>query len=131
MFSLERGRRLVLLTALAAGLLAVPSSIAGHAVDGADVKVTNDNNNVDGGTPNPGFDAQNRQSNEATIAISHVDTDIVAAGSNDYRMVTVTLDVWVGFYVSDDEGATWFNTFVPGLPVGHVGGRHRLAAQGP
>jgi hypothetical protein len=116
MSSLERGRRLVLLTALAAGLLAVPSSIAGHAVDGADVKVTKDNNNADGGTPNPGFDAQNRQSNEATIAISHVDTDIVAAGSNDYRMVTVTLDVWVGFYVSDDGGATWFNTFVPGFP---------------
>ncbi len=53
-------------------LLAVPSSIAGHAVDGVDVKVTNDNNNVDGGTPNPSFDAQNRQSNETTIAISPV-----------------------------------------------------------
>jgi hypothetical protein len=116
MFSLERGRRLVLLAALAVTLLAVPSSMAGHAADGVDVKVTNDNSNADGGTPNPGFDAQNRQSNEATVAISHVDTDIVAAGSNDYRMVTVTLDVWVGFYVSEDEGATWFNTFVPGFP---------------
>ncbi|MGH3017394.1 MAG: sialidase family protein [Gaiellaceae bacterium] len=40
----------------------------------------------------------------------------MAAGANDYRMVTVTLDVWLGFYVSDDEGATWFNTFVPGFP---------------
>ncbi len=116
MFRLGRGRRYVLLAALAVSLLAVPSSVAGHAVDGVDVKVTNDNNNVDGGTPNPGFDAQNRQSNEATIAISPVDTDIVAAGSNDYRMVTVTLDVWLGFYVSEDEGATWFNTFVPGFP---------------
>lgn len=117
MFRLGRGQRYVLLAALAVSLLAVPSSVAGHAVDGVDVKVTNDNNNVDGGTPNPGFDAQNRQSNEATIAISPVDTDIVAAGSNDYRMVTVTLDVWLGFYVSDDEGATWFNTFVPGFPT--------------
>ncbi|MGH3017395.1 MAG: hypothetical protein ACRDLU_03365 [Gaiellaceae bacterium] len=50
----------MLLTALAVGLLAVPSSIAGHATDGMDVEVTNDNNNAVGGTPNPGFDAQNR-----------------------------------------------------------------------
>jgi hypothetical protein len=123
MFCLERGWRLTLLAALAVSLLAVPSSVAGHAVDSVDVKVTNDNSNVDGGIPNPGFDAQNRQSNEATIAIgprpspvTGVLGDMVAAGSNDYRMVTVTLDVWVGFYVSADGGATWFNTFVPGFP---------------
>jgi hypothetical protein len=123
MFCLERGWRLTLLAALAVSLLAVPSSVAGHAVDGVDVKVTNDNSNVDGGIPNPGFDAQNRQSNEATIAIgprpspvTGVLGDMVAAGSNDYRMVTVTLDVWVGFYVSANGGATWFNTFVPGFP---------------
>jgi hypothetical protein len=115
-FNLHTSWRLVPLAALAATLLAVPSSLAGHAVDGADVKVTNDNSNVDGGTPNPSFDAQNRQSNEATVAISPADPDIVAAGGNDYRMVTVTGDVWLGFYVSDDEGATWFNTFVPGFP---------------
>jgi hypothetical protein len=116
MFCLGRGQRLVVLATLALSLLAVPSSVAGHAVDGVDVKVTNDNNNVDGGTPNPGFDAQNRQSNETTTAISSANPDIVAVGANDYRMVTVTLDVWVGFYVSDDGGATWFNTFVPGFP---------------
>jgi hypothetical protein len=102
--------------ALAAALLAVPSSLAGHVVDSADVKVTNDNNNVDGGTPNPGFDAQNRQQNETTTAFSHVNPNIIAVGANDYRMVTVTADVWVGFYVSADGGGTWFNTFVPGFP---------------
>ena len=37
-------------------------------------------------------------------------------GANDYRMVTVTADVWVGVYVSADGGASWFNTFVPGFP---------------
>jgi hypothetical protein len=89
---------------------------AGHATDSADVKVTNDNNNVDGGTPTPGFDAQNRQSNETTVSISPANSDIVAVGANDYRMVTVAGDVWLGFYVSDDAGATWFNTFVPGFP---------------
>jgi hypothetical protein len=108
--------RLALLAALAAALLVVPSSFASHAVDSADVKVTNDNNNVDGGTPNPGFDAQNRQSNETTTAFSSVDPNIIAVGANDYRMVTVTADVWTGFYVSANNGATWFNTFVPGFP---------------
>src|SRR5215211_2441082 len=101
--------------ALVLSLILSTGVFAGHAVDGTDVKVTNDNNNVDGGTPNPSFDAQNRQSNETSVAISSVDPDIVAAGANDYRMVTVTGDVWLGVYVSDDSGTTWFNTFVPGF----------------
>jgi hypothetical protein len=98
------------------GLFVVPVVLAAHATGGADVKVTNDNNNVDGGTPNPSFDAQNRQSNETTVAINPVNPYIVAAGGNDYRMVTVTGDVWFGVYVSADGGATWFNTMVPGFP---------------
>ena len=101
---------------LAASLVLATVAYAGHATGGADVKITNDNNNVDGGTPNPGFDAQNRQSNEATVAISPANPSIIAAGSNDYRMVTVTGDVWLGVYVSQDGGSTWFNTMVPGFP---------------
>lgn len=97
-------------------LTLTPAALGGHAVDGTDVKVTNDNNNIDGGTPNPGFDAQNRQANETTVAISPVDPDIVVAGANDYRMVPVFGDAWLGFYVSGDGGATWFNTMVPGFP---------------
>jgi hypothetical protein len=97
-------------------LLATTSASAGHATDGVDVKVINDNNNVDGGTPNPSFDAQNRPSNEATLSISPADPAIIAAGGNDYRMLTVTEDVWLGVYVSDDGGISWFNTFVPGFP---------------
>jgi len=93
----------------------MPAALGGHVVDGADKKVTNDNNNVDGGTPNPGFDAQNRQSNETSVAISPADSDIVVEGANDYRMVTVFGDAWLGFYVSDDGGSTWFNTMVPGF----------------
>lgn len=97
-------------------LLVVSAALAAHVTTGADVKVTNDNNNVDGGTPNPGFDAQNRQSNETTVAISPVDSQIVAAGANDYRMVPVTGDSWLGVYVSQDGGSSWFNTMVPGFP---------------
>ncbi len=85
-------------------------------MDGIDVKVTNDNNNVDGGTPTPSFDAQNRQANETTVSISPANPDIVAVGANDYAMVPVFGDAWLGFYISDDQGDTWFNTMVPGFP---------------
>jgi hypothetical protein len=100
---------------LIASLVLATVAYAAHATDGADAKITNDNNNVDGGTPNPGFDAQNRQSNEATVAINPANPNIIAAGGNDYRMVTVAGDVWLGVYVSADAGVTWFNTFVPGF----------------
>ncbi len=99
----------------AAGSAAILSLVAGLAVAGVDVKVTVDNNNVDGGTPNPSFDTQNRQANETTVAISPANNSIVAAGANDYRMVPVIGDGWLGFYVSADGGATWFNTMVPGF----------------
>ena len=110
-------RRLVFIAVLIASLVLAPVALASHAVDGPDVKVSNDNNNLDGGTPNPSFDAQNRQSNETTVSINPANPQIVAVGANDYRMVTVTGDVWLGFYVSRDGGATWFNTFVPGFPT--------------
>ncbi len=111
-----RPTKLFVLSIAAMSLLVAPVVLAAHATGGADVKVTNDNNNVDGGTPNPGFDAQNRQSNETSVAISPANPSIVAAGGNDYRMVTVTGDVWFGVYVSANGGATWFNTMVPGFP---------------
>ena len=101
---------------LVASLVLATVAYASHATDGPDAKITNDNNNADGGTPNPGFDAQNRQSNETTVAFSPAAPNIIAVGANDYRMVTVALDVWFGLYVSNDSGATWFNTFVPGFP---------------
>ena len=97
-------------------LVLAPFAYAAHVTSGPDVKVTKDNNNVDGGIPNPGFDARNRQSNETTVAISPANPNIVAAGANDYRMTPVFGDGWLGFYLSDDGGATWFNTMVPGFP---------------
>jgi len=107
-------------------LVVVPSARASHAIDGADVKVTSDNNNVDGGLDavTPSFDAQNRQSNEPTVSISSVASpvtdlvgDIIAAGSNDYRMVPHFGDSWMPIYLSFDGGTTWFNTMIPGFPT--------------
>ncbi|MGH3078074.1 MAG: hypothetical protein ACRDPZ_07810 [Gaiellaceae bacterium] len=114
-FARQHLRRAVLVAAASMLVIAVPSALGAHATDGIDVKVTLDNNNVDGGTPNPSFDAQNRQSNETTTVISPANPNIVAAGANDYRMVTVAGDVWLGVYVSSDGGASWFNTMVPGF----------------
>src|SRR5574341_282746 len=108
--------RTLFIAAVALSLAVAPTAYAAHVVGGADVKVTHDNNNVDGGTPNPSFDAKNRQANETTVAISPANPSIVAVGANDYGMVPVTADVWLGFYVSADGGATWFNTMVPGFP---------------
>jgi hypothetical protein len=112
----QRQLKVAFAVVLAASLIMATVAYAAHATDSTDVKITNDNNNVDGGTPNPGFDAQNRQSNETTVAFSPVAPNIIAVGANDYRMVTVTGDVWYGLYVSSNSGATWFNTFVPGFP---------------
>lgn len=115
-FPIFQSKIWILMAVFVLSLLVVTTVLAAHAVDGTDVKVSNDNNNVDGGTPNPSFDAQNRQANETTIAISPVNPNIVVAGANDYGMVPVFGDAWLGFYVSDDNGASWFNTMVPGFP---------------
>lgn len=121
--------------ALVLSLMVSVGVTASHAIDGTDVKVTDDNNNVDGGLGNvtPSKDAQNRQSNEPTVAISGMASpvtnnvgDIIAAGANDYRMVPHFGDSWMPVYLSFDGGATWFgtppfpdgyNTMIPGFPT--------------
>ena len=57
---------------LAGTLVLVPSVLGSHAIVGPNVKVTDDNNNLDGGIGNvtPSKDAQNRQANETTVSIS-------------------------------------------------------------
>ncbi|MEJ2359207.1 MAG: hypothetical protein P8Y13_14175 [Deinococcales bacterium] len=86
------------------------------AVDGTDVKVTNDNGNVDGGVPTPSFDAKNVQSNETSVAISPANANIVGVAANDWGMAPVFLNAWLGVYLSAVGGTTWFNTMVPGFP---------------
>jgi hypothetical protein len=123
------------LVLLACALVFAPGVQASHAIVGPNTKVTDDNNNVDGGIANvtPSKDAQNRQSNETTVSISPVASpltgqvgDIVAESANDYRLVPHTGDTWMPIYLSFDGGATWFgsppfpngyNTMVPGFPT--------------
>jgi len=123
------------LVLLACALVFAPGVQASHAIVGPNTKVTDDNNNVDGGIANvtPSKDAQNRQSNETTVSISPAASpvtgqvgDIVAESANDYRLVPHTGDTWMPIYLSLDGGATWFgsppfpngyNTMVPGFPT--------------
>jgi hypothetical protein len=57
-----------------------------------------------------------RQQNEPTVAVNPHDTDVVVAGSNDYCASIVNNEVWTGYYRSEDGGATWANSLVPGYP---------------
>ena len=97
-------RRLPFAMLLACALVLVSGAQGSPAIVGPNVKVTDDNNNVDGGIANvtPSKDAQNRQSNETTVAISPLPSpvtgqigDIVAEAANDYRMVPHFGDTWM------------------------------------
>ena len=57
-----------------------------------------------------------RQQNELTIAVDPSDPNVVVAGSNDYCASIVNDEVWAGYYRSEDGGATWANSLVPGYP---------------
>jgi len=99
------------------------TSEAVQVVQGVDVKVTLDNNNVDAGFATPSFDGRNSQQNETSVAISPVNPNVVAIASNDLRLFNFfaggagTTSNWMGLNVSVDAGATWFNTMIPGFPA--------------
>jgi hypothetical protein len=57
-----------------------------------------------------------RQQNEPTVAVNPHDSDVVVAGSNDYCAAIVNNEVWAGYYRSEDGGATWTNSLLPGYP---------------
>jgi len=102
----------VLVTALAGPALAAANSrVTNDAVAGSYVR-------YDGGT-----DAQltacgtgRRPQNEPTIAVDPNNTNVIAAGSNEYCRQTTGGDVWAGYYRSTDGGATWTDSLVPGYP---------------
>ena len=65
------------------------------------------------GTPEGGGE---RQANEPALAVKHDESSFIVAGANDYCTVPVSGDAWMGVYTSDDGGATWTNSLVPGYP---------------
>ena len=58
-----------------------------------------------------------RSQNEPSVAVDPHNTQVVAAGSNDYCAQIVNGDTWVGYYRSTDGGATWQDSLVPGYPA--------------
>jgi hypothetical protein len=113
-------RRRALFSLVALGLvmgLAVPARAATES------KVTGDDTPgsyqlADGGTDDTMTRCSEgrRQQNEPTVAIDPSDTDVVVAGANDYCAAIVNNEVWAGYYRSEDGGATWTNSLVPGYP---------------
>jgi hypothetical protein len=120
---MKRAWLLELTATLAAGFLVAQPAVPGHVTGAVDVKVTLDNPGLPDPLPDPlpeptpGFDAQNKESPETSLAISPVNPAIVAAVAIDGRMFVppAMVALWAGLYVSTDGGATWFNTFVPGF----------------
>jgi hypothetical protein len=113
-------RRRALLSVVALGLAAALASPAQAATD---VRVTVDDTAgsyqlAAGGTDETMTRCSEgrRQQNEPTIAVDPSDTDVVAAGANDYCAAIVNGEVWAGYYRSEDGGATWANSLVPGYP---------------
>lgn len=57
------------------------------------------------------------QQNEPHVAISPLNSSIVAVGVNDVRTLGVSGDAWQGLHISIDGGATWpFQKLIPGYP---------------
>ena len=112
-------RRIFTLFAATALVLA----IAPQAAFAADARVTDDDQagsyvRYDGGSDETleRCSEGRRQQNEPTVAVNPHDTDVVVAGSNDYCAAIVNNEVWTGYYRSEDGGATWSNSLVPGYP---------------
>ncbi len=76
-----------------------------------------------------------RMQNEPTIAIDPRNTDVRTAGSNDYCAVPTNKDAWAGFYRSQDGGASWVDSLLPGYaldasPEGLASPLHAMALGG-
>lgn len=111
-------RVLVLLSACA-----LLTALVGPALAATNARVTNDASangyrRYDGGT-DPSLTACStgrRAQNEPTFAVNPHNTNVIAAGSNDYCLQTVGGDVWAGVYRTTNGGTTWSNSLVPGYP---------------
>jgi hypothetical protein len=73
----------------------------------------------DAPTPTPPADegGGERQQNEPAAAVDPLHPNRMTAGSNDYCAVPTTTDAYAGFYWSNDSGATWTNSLLPGYPT--------------
>jgi hypothetical protein len=113
------------LTPAVAVAVLVAALVGGSALAGAgNVRVTNDSVassylRYDGASDATmsACSTGKRSQNEPTVAVDPHNTQIVAAGANDYCAQIVNGEVWTGYYRSDDGGASWDDSLVPGYPA--------------
>jgi hypothetical protein len=109
---------------LVVGAAALLAGFSGTALgSSADVKVTRDDTSAsylryDGSSDatTTACSTGRRSQNEPTVAVDPQNTQVVAAGSNDYCAAIVNGDTWAGYYRSTDGGSTWQDSLVPGYP---------------
>ncbi len=63
-----------------------------------------------------GETSPDRQRVEPTIAIDPRNPQIIVAGAQDLRLISVGEHRWHGYYRSTDSGQTWSSTLLPGFP---------------
>lgn len=110
-----------------AAVAAAFSSISAYGAPtaSANIRVTNDQtgsyksaDQLAGGSYTDGVLARcghdRRQQNEPTLALDPRNPSVRTSGSNDYCTIPNTTDAWAGFYRSNDGGATWTDTLLPG-----------------
>jgi hypothetical protein len=126
-------RRFSIVGVLAVAML-IAVGIAGASTPGADVRLSNDNStyvsNYTLATGTPYTDqtlqecsiSRGRQ-NEPAVAVDPRDTSVLLGSSNDYCGVYnrgiaagAVGPIWLGYYRSQDSGASWTSSLVPGYP---------------
>jgi hypothetical protein len=109
---------------LALGAAALLVGFSGAALgSSANARVTRDDTSgsylrYDGSSDatNAACSTGRRSQNEPTVAVDPHNTQVVAAGSNDYCAAIVNGDTWAGYYRSTDGGSSWQDSLVPGYP---------------
>ncbi len=109
--------RSVLYVAGAAALALVLVSSVAAATAGTDDRVsTHDLITTDAFVSTVGGPADVLQQNEPHIAIHPTTANLLAIGMNDVRTLGISDDAWQGLAVSNDGGATYTESLIPGYP---------------
>jgi hypothetical protein len=110
-------RRRALYVCGAAALALVLAGAVAAATAGTDVRVsTHDLITSDAYVSSVGGPADVLQQNEPSITVHPTHANLVAVGMNDVRTLAVSNDAWQGLAVSNDGGATYSESLIPGYP---------------
>ena len=109
-------RRILYLCGAAVLALVLASGLAA-ATAGSDVRVsTHDLITTDAFASSVGGPPDVLQQNEPSIALHPANASLLAVGMNDVRTLGVSNDAWQGLAVSNNGGATYTESLVPGYP---------------